>query len=84
MMVGGGNDVALAATRAGVGRRDESRRGVEEGAMTAAGMSLRGGGADNAKRRVATEDDDDRWDLFPPSARCQRMWQCRCPQPSDQ
>jgi hypothetical protein len=29
-MAGGGDDVALAATRAGVGRIDESGRGVEE------------------------------------------------------
>ena len=42
----GGDDVALAATRVGVGRRDESGRGKEEGAVTmAAGILSRGGGA---------------------------------------
>jgi hypothetical protein len=49
---GGGNVVALVATRADVGRRDESGRGMEEDAVaTAAGMSLcRGGAVDDATR----------------------------------
>ncbi len=33
-MAGVGDDVALAATRAGVGRRNDSGRGVEEDAVT--------------------------------------------------
>ena len=52
-MAGGGDDVtlALAATRAGVGRCNESGRGVEEDVVTTAtGMLPRGGGADDAKR----------------------------------
>ena len=46
----GGNDVALAATRVGVGRRDESGWGKEEDTVTTvAGISSREGGAvDNA------------------------------------
>jgi len=41
----GSDDVALAATRVGVGRRDESRRGKEEDAVTmAAGILSHGEG----------------------------------------
>ena len=43
---GVGDDVPLAAMRVDVGRRDESGRGKEEGAVTmAAGILSRGGGA---------------------------------------
>ena len=43
---GGGNVVALAVTRAGIGQRDKSGQGEEEDAvMMAAATSLRGGQA---------------------------------------
>ena len=45
MAAGGGDDVVLAATRVGVGWRDESGQGKEEDAVTmAAGISSRGRG----------------------------------------
>ena len=69
---------------------DEIGRGMEEDAVTtAAGMSSCGGGAvDDATRGggratrsivVATEDNDDGWDLPPLPARRRQMRQCRCP-----
>jgi hypothetical protein len=77
---GGGDDVvALAATRADVGRRDESGRGMEEDTvMMAVGMSSCGGGAvdDTTRGRGAGDSkrrcryggqrrwvNDDGWDL---------------------